>query len=470
MRKTSFFLLLWVALVSPAMPEEESKGYTPPVYDVRMPSVVRVAPEGLKVPLPHSEAVSLEEAVALSLAAHENITEAEAAVAQAQARVKQSRSGAQPQVAATIGHTKPLYFNTSLPASLQGSGGALDFFTAASEGPSERVQLTQLLYDFNRTRSAVKASESRTRAAEFALENTRHQLIYETTRSYLDVLQSQSLAEVRLLTVENQALHVEEARQLHSTGLGLPIDVVRAQTAYANAVQEFTETRNQALRARVGLASFMGIDPRTPFEVKETGAPHELTRDLDGLVEQALAKRPGLHQSQALLEAQKFTLENAQAGNRPRLTTSLSFTASQVLPQPSSENLSLMLNLEIPLFDGGLTKAQAAEAEAGVVSAQAQLSRQERMVIQEVTEAYIEHQTAVQKIRNVTFEVAGAQESVRVATGRYKLGLGRFIEVLDSEQALATARTNEVNARTALRQAHALLKLAIGDAVLSKSL
>ena len=129
-----------------------------------------------------------------------------------------------------------------------------------------------------------------------------------------------------------------------------------------------------------------------------------------------------------------------------------------------------MLNLEIPIFDGGLTRAQTEEAQAGLVSAEAQLSRLERQVVQEVTNAYIQSQTASQRLHNVEYEVAGAEESVRVASGRYRLGLGRFIEVLDAERALATAMTNQVNARTQLRQAHASLKLAVGDAVLSKTI
>lgn len=472
---------LMVALAILAAPavwadEGQSKAYQPPVYDIKMPEELKLSPEAqlFQKVWASSEPVSLEEAMQLALTAHENLTEAQAAVDQALARVVQSRAAAQPQISVNVSHTEPLHFNTSLPAGLGGGGGAgagaLAFFLAAPEGPSERLQVSQLLYDFNRTRSAVKAAESRTRAARHGLEVTRRQLMFEVTNAYLEALRSEALAGVQLLTAENQALHVAEADELHKTGLGLPIDVVRAQTAYARAVQEYTQTRNQAVTAHVTLATLMGIDPRTPYKVEDPGSPFQIDRSLDSLVEQALKQRPALAQSEALVEAQQYSLENAEAGNRPRLTSSLTFTANQVLPQPSSENLSLMFNLEIPIFDGGLTRAQADEARAQLTSTQAQYSRLRRQVVSEVTQAYVLSQTARQRLTNVEFEVRGAEESVRVATGRYRLGLGRFIEVLDAERALASARTSQVDARTQLSQAHARLKLAVGDAVLSKSL
>ena len=482
MKRHLYGVALWVAIsmAVPASAEEDKvKAYQPPEYKVTVPEALKLTPQEALFKKRLSEVqqnapVVLDEAVALALEAHENLIEAQAAVDQALAQVVQSRSAALPQIGINVTHTKPLYFNTALPAGLVNASGAdagaLAFFLAPPEGPTERLQISQLLYDFNRTRSAVQAAEAQTKAAQHGLEVTRRQLIFEVTNAYLELLRTQALAKVQLLTAENQALHVTEARKLHETGLGLPIDVVRAQTAYANAVQQFAETRNQALAARVTLATLMGIDPRTPFQVEDPGSPFELTRSLDSLVGQALEQRPDLAQSKALVEAGEFALENARAGNRPRLSTSLTFTANQVLPQPASENLSLMLNLEIPIFDGGLTRAQTEQAEAVLRGNEAKLSRQQRQVVSEVTQAFVQSHTARQKLRNVEVEVSGAEESVRVASGRYRLGLGRFIEVLDAERALATARTSEVNAVTQLSQAHARLKLAVGDSAISKSL
>ena len=449
-------LILWLILGLAAQAQE---AYSPPIYDIQVPEKVEINSPELKLTAPSAETVTIEESVAIALKNHENVTEAQAAVQQAVARTLQSKSARNPTVTASASYTHPVYFNV---AAGDGFGG-IPFFTQAPQGTQEQIVIRQLLFDFNRTRSAVKAAEARTIAARAGLEAARQQLAFEVRKAYLELLQSQRLAEVRLYALENQLIHVEQARKLHATGLGLPIDVVRTQTAYANAVQQFTETRNQALIDRVELASFMGIDPRTPFTIDTPNKAEKLPESLDALIELALKQRPGLKQSQAQIEAQKFTLENLKASNKPRISTSLSLSGNQVEPQPQTEQIALMLNLEWPLYDGGLARAQQAEAQAGLKANEAQLSRLQRQVTSDVTNAYIRKRTAEQKISNSEHEVKGAEESVRVASGRYKLGLGGILEVLDAEQALTVARTNQVNARTQLDQALVALEFVLGQ-------
>lgn len=447
--------------------------YQPPTYDIEVPQSIRLE-GGQVLPLPtESEPLTIEEAVAIGLSLHEDVAEAQALVDQAMARIRQNRAPALPSINVAASYLQPLYYNIAQDGSglaalsaipgLGGLGGGFAAFAQAPQGTQESLQIRQMLFDFNRTRSSVKAAEARTKAAQAGLEATKQQLAFEIRNAFLELLKAERLTEVQLLTAENQAIHIDEARKLFEVGIGLPVDVVRAQTQYANLVGEFTQQRNQTLLNRVRLATLLGVDPRTPFVIKPPLVQVDTNPDLQALVERALTQKPTLAQTSAELEAQKFQLENAQASNNPRITTTLNFQGNQVTPQPQTESLSLMLNLELPLYDGGLAKAQADEARAGIELNRARLSRLERQIVEEVSSAYIELRTAVQLLETSEVAVLGAEESVRVATGRYKLGLGDFLEVLDAEQALATARTNRVNALTQLEQAEASLKFAVGD-------
>ena len=59
-------------------------------------------------------------------------------------------------------------------------------------------------------------------------------------------------------------------------------------------------------------------------------------------------------------------------------------------------------------------------------------------------------------------EVANALEALRLVEGRYKAGLGAFLDVLDAQTAFIKADSNRVNARTSVDQARAALSHAIG--------
>ena len=461
-----------LALSTTAMAEESPKAYQPPAYELSIPTEIRLS-DGSSLPLAAgNEPLTIEEAVSLGLEQHESIQEARAAVAQALARIEQSRAPARPNLNLSASYQDPLYFhaesansglsNLNIPG-LSGAGSFASFFAQAPEGTQESLSLRQLLFDFNQTRSSVRSAKAQARAAEAGVRIARQDLAYQIRSAFLQLLNSQRLAKVRMMAVENQAVHIEEARKLFDAGIGLPVDVVRAQTEYAKQVNEFTKQRNQALMDRVKLAALLGVDPRTPFEIEEPAIEVDPDVQLQGLVDQALADKPGLAQTEAQLESQKYQLENAKASNNPRLTASLNFSGNQVTPQPRTESLSLMFNLEWPLYDGGLAAAKADEARAAIEQYSARLTREQREVVEQVSNAYIQMQTAMQTLQTSDVQVKGAEESVRVASGRYRLGLSTFVEVLDAEQSLLTARTDRVNSLAQLEMAEAELKHAIGQ-------
>jgi outer membrane protein TolC len=85
-----------------------------------------------------------------------------------------------------------------------------------------------------------------------------------------------------------------------------------------------------------------------------------------------------------------------------------------------------------------------------------------------VAQAYLNLQTARQRLTTAEAEVANAEEALRLIEGRYRAGVGLMVEVLDAQNSLLTARTNHVNARSALDQANAAMARAVGTGLTEK--
>ena len=83
-------------------------------------------------------------------------------------------------------------------------------------------------------------------------------------------------------------------------------------------------------------------------------------------------------------------------------------------------------------------------------------------ITSDVSQAYLNEKLAAQRVVQANDEVTNAQVSVDLAEGRYRAGIGIFLDVTDAQQALLTAQTDRVNARSALDQARAALAHAIG--------
>lgn len=70
--------------------------------------------------------------------------------------------------------------------------------------------------------------------------------------------------------------------------------------------------------------------------------------------------------------------------------------------------------------------------------------------------------TANESIRAATTLVSSAEESSRVALGRYKAGVGNIIDTLNAQNALASARQQHVQASLNWNIARATLAQPIG--------
>ena len=90
-----------------------------------------------------------------------------------------------------------------------------------------------------------------------------------------------------------------------------------------------------------------------------------------------------------------------------------------------------------------ITKARE---DAGVARAEADTLEQQ--VILDVWTSYYFFQTATQLVRTSRDLLASAEQSERVALGRYKEGVGTIIDLLTAQAALASARSQEIQARS----------------------
>src|SRR5262249_9033574 len=125
----------------------------------------------------------------------------------------------------------------------------------------------------NHTRDLVRQFAAEERAANEGLTRVQADQVLQVKQAFYTYAQNERLVTVNETNVRNQQDHLALAQARLNTGLGLPVDVVRAQTAVAEAILNLNVARNNASVSRVNLALLMGVDPRTPIQASETGEP-----------------------------------------------------------------------------------------------------------------------------------------------------------------------------------------------------
>ncbi len=408
--------------------------------------------------------VTAAEAARTALLLQPDLIAARASVSMAQGRTRQSRSGLLPQlgVGAAYTHTESIRSGGSSSGGTGGTGGG-SFVTVPGYQISTNLQ--QLLFDFGRTRSLVKQSEDLERAAHANLKRVQSDLVYDVKLAFYSLVQDLRLVEVNEANVRSQDAQLALARARLDEKVGLPLDVVRAQTAVSEAILNLTLARNNASISRTRLATIMGLDARTPIETADSAEPAPRSDDVNEMATEALAQRPEAMLAAAELSAAEKGLAAARHTNSPSLAANLGLSARGNSVPPTSINASIGASISWSPVDSGFTQGRVQEAKALVDSARAAAAQVRLTIVEEVSTAYLNLRTAEQRTVTTEAQVTSAQEAVRLAEGRYRAGLGTFLDVIDTQSALLAARTSRVNAVTSIELARAALARAEGGRV-----
>ena len=456
--------------------------------DVTVPP--RVAPPGPSPALGSVRPLGSDEAVRLALALSPTLEAARADVLAARGRTVQARAGLLPTLGFSTGYSlvEPLGGGTVSNSGTgtggtgtggtgtggtgmggTGTGGADPFFPGLVGNGAGTLRtnlvLNQLLFDFNRTRDLVRQRAALARVAEGNLSVAALNLAQEARVRLANLAQNGRLVVVAESNARNRQEQLNLAQARLDAGLGPPSDVVRAKTSLADAAQALVSARNDEDTSRVLLAETLGIDPLTPLSPAEEVADPFAALDPATLVETGLARRPEIQASRENVRAAGLGVSVARKTNVPSVDLSLAAGTRGTSGLLTSPTATLGLTLTWNFADGGLTRGRTEEARAIEASARAGLVRAGQLVVSEIAQAFLAATNAADRVTLADVGVANAQEGVRLAEGRYRGGVGTFLEITDAQAALFASQRAVELARGDLARARANLRRATGEPV-----
>jgi outer membrane protein len=118
--------------------------------------------------------------------------------------------------------------------------------------------------------------------------------------------------------------------------------------------------------------------------------------------------------------------------------------------------------MEIPIFNGHLFTARREAAHYDALAADQRLRDLQQQVERDVRAAWSSAFTAYQRIPVTEELVAQAQLALKLAEGRYNLGLASIVEITQAQLAVTQAQIENVNARFDYQNAFAGLQYTLG--------
>ncbi len=209
----------------------------------------------------------------------------------------------------------------------------------------------------------------------------------------------------------------------------------------------------------------MGLPVETRLDIDTR--IRELTRPDDISLTEAMNKavelRPEIRAAEQRIAASRSGVSAAKSAFGPKVRGEARFGWQDTTFFPNDKDWLVGLSLDLPLFDGFSRKHKLAKAKAEVSKEEADSARLAQTVRQEVWTAYSRLTESFAVVASTDALVRDAQESLRLANERYKVGAGTITDLLDSETALARAEATRVAAQWDYQIARAVLRRSVGD-------
>jgi len=414
--------------------------------------------------------LSLKKSLELTLVNNPSLSATQSRLDAADSRITQARSGLFPQIDFIENYRRtnnPMYaFGTKLN---QERITQDDFDPAVLNDPdtvenfSSTFSLTFPLFNRAQTWIGLKQAKLNYDAVSMGANRTKQYVIAQTLISYTDVLLAQenlSLVEKALAT---SSAHLKLIDSRFRNGLVVKSDFLRAEVRVAELEQERLLAHSSVAVAKASLNAAMGVDINRPFLLTTAlKQGPELKGPLDKWTKMSLDHRPDLAEiiyQQTIAEKE---ITKAKAAYLPSLNLLSNYEINSEDFNDRAENYTVGAVMHFNLFSGCSQQSKVREAKAGLREVLALRQRLELMIAVETKQAYLQAQSAWQRIQVARAAVVQAEESLRIVHNRYSNGFYTIVNLLDAEIATHSARTNQLRSVHDYTLARIQLALAAG--------
>ncbi|HMA01235.1 MAG: TolC family protein [Gemmatimonas sp.] len=254
------------------------------------------------------------------------------------------------------------------------------------------------------------------------------------------------------------------AREELRAGVGVALDVTRAQSQFASVRAQLIVARNERDRSRLDLLRALGqpltanvslADSLTMLDIRDT------TIDEASAIEAAMHARPDLRAADEQIRAAEQRITSIKAERLPSLSAFGDY--GYIGDQKLLGTYDWGVQVSIPIFDGMHREGRIEEAKAMANEIDVRRRDLRQQVAIEVRGALLDLASARQEADAVREALRLAQQEVAQAQERFRAGVAGNADVITASLALNTARTQAVDALASYQGAKVALARAVGS-------
>lgn len=316
------------------------------------------------------------------------------------------------------------------------------------------IKLTQSFTLNGKELIAFDISKKRIQGTEFSLESVRAEYLLQVSQAYYNILSSQRFVEISQSDVERLQTHLNAVREKLNVGNVTKTDLYRAQAELSKSMTELVKSENGLLQSKASLKNLVDIDGAFTIAKEQIPGIENYDTTLEEIQNIALLNRNEIKEARKNLEIARQTVKFNKSDYWPTLSLEAGYKETDVDYETSStdvrydtEDLYFTGQISVPLFDGGLRRAQVKQALADEKKAKYALALQEKKVILDSKISFLEYTTAKSTLKSLRDELKSARENYNAVKMQFKYGMADSIDMMDANTLLVTAQRRISDAR-----------------------
>ncbi|MCY6410976.1 TolC family protein [Acinetobacter sp. VNH17] len=309
------------------------------------------------------------------------------------------------------------------------------------KGRSLQLQLDYPVYTSGRHRLGIEVAKNQLSAQSQGLSDRRSETILNTVMVYTDVLKKQAILELRKKTLANLQRSLYESQRRFDVGMITRADLAQVLAQVAQGQADVTQAQSNL---SVSEAQFYQITGEQPDRlVAMTNLP-KISSHLDDILTKT-KNHPALMQAKYEKQAaeKQFALVKRELWPTVMLTSRAGSQHEASYIGSESNNYMVGVQLNVPLYDDGLNRANIKKAQADVELAKQKIKSLELDLNQRAQTTYAQLRSIQQNKDALKNAIDAASIALVYTRKEFELGTKTTFDLLNTEQKLLDVQTHQ---------------------------
>jgi outer membrane protein TolC len=299
------------------------------------------------------------------------------------------------------------------------------------------ISQTLFSYEFIQRFRAARTAEQ---AAQLSYQDILDVVTLTVGNAYLQIIEASSRIQAQEAQVQNARALYDRAVDQVQAGTAPRIDATRTEVQLHTEEYNLSIARNSFEVAKLALGRAIGLPLGQQFELADTLpysdiAPLTIAEALDIAYKARSDLRSALNSQKAAVQ----TLSAAKGERYPTVAVNGDYGDIGPTLGNSHGDFTFQAGIRVPLFTGGRIKGDITQAEAALRQRKAEAENVRGQIDQDVRTALLNLNAAKEQVEVAKQNVELANESLARSRDRFTSGVTDSVEVVQAEQALASA-------------------------------